>query len=79
MLLPANRDTVSPGARPYDRTRALLKWVATSFTSQNDKQEEGSEASIYAPDAFADDESATGEVEGFSKAHCHVVKSVGTC
>ena len=78
MLLPANRDTVSPGARPYDRTRALLKWVATSFTSQNDKQEEGSEASMYAPEDFASDGFATGEVERFSNAHCHVVKSVGT-
>ena len=33
---------------------------------------------MYAPEDFASDGFATGEVERFSNAHCHVVKSVGT-
>lgn len=77
MLLVANRETVSPGWRPYKRTSVLLSLVACCLTRGNESREEGFNASMYAP-GVAGEFDTVGEYDGCSKAHSHVVRSVGT-
>jgi hypothetical protein len=76
MVFVLNKETVSPLLNPYFRIKAVLRWVAFVFTwSQSSLS---LVTALTYPARGSRDDLYRGEWSPGSKAHSHVVMSVGT-